>query len=322
MTHERDIERLLDTWFGDGPTEVPDRVIDTVADRIARQPQRPAWRLTWRHHPLNVYLKPLALVAATILVAFLGFNLVGGFKTNSDVAAPSPTPSATPRPSPSPTSTPSVSPSPPASSAAYACDPDRTCAGLLPAGEHTSGSFSVPFTFTTPEGWVNRVDIPRAWKMDTGAGISTPILIMSKVAIAEQNAACDPIAKAGAGHTVKDFVDLLRTHPGLDTTDPVPVEVGGYKGQSVDFTVASTWTELCPSMDALVPHVLLLTDTGLPAERTVAYTEDMRVRWDILDVNGETVIIARQGNSFGGLFEEAAAAAQPVIDSINFAPSN
>ena len=100
MTHERDIERLLDTWFSDGPTETPDRVIDTVADRIARQPQRPAWRLTWRHHPMNAYLKPLALVAATILVAFLGFNLVGGFKTNSDVAAPSPTASATPSPSP------------------------------------------------------------------------------------------------------------------------------------------------------------------------------------------------------------------------------
>ena len=100
MTHERDIERLLDTWFSDGPTETPDRVIDTVADRIARQPQRPAWRLTWRHHPLNAYLKPLALVAATILVAFLGFNLVGGFKTNSDVAAPSPAPSATPSPKP------------------------------------------------------------------------------------------------------------------------------------------------------------------------------------------------------------------------------
>ena len=42
---ERDIERLLDRWFADGPTEVADRVIDEVADRIDRQPQRPAWRV-------------------------------------------------------------------------------------------------------------------------------------------------------------------------------------------------------------------------------------------------------------------------------------
>lgn len=271
---------------------------------------------------MNASVKPIALVAATALIAFLGLNLVGGFTTNSDVGAPSTTPSATPRPSPSPTSTPSASPSPQESSAAYACDTDRTCLGLLPAGDHTSGSFSVPFTFTAPEGWANRVDIPRAYKMDTAAGITTPILVMSQVAIAEQNAACDPIPKAGAGHSVQDIVDFLVAHPGLDTTDPLPVRIGGYTGQSVDFTVASTWTRFCPSMDDQGPHVLLLTDTGVPAERTVAYNAFTRVRWDILDVNGETVIITRQGNSFGGFFEEAAAAAQPIIDSIRFTPSN
>ena len=37
MTQQRDIERLLDQWFSDGPTEAPDRVIDIVADRIERQ---------------------------------------------------------------------------------------------------------------------------------------------------------------------------------------------------------------------------------------------------------------------------------------------
>ena len=49
MTQQRDIERLLDHWFSDGPDQAPDRVVDIVADRIERQPQRPAWRLHWRH---------------------------------------------------------------------------------------------------------------------------------------------------------------------------------------------------------------------------------------------------------------------------------
>ena len=48
MTADRDIERLLDPWFSDGPTEAPDRVIDRIADRIERQPQRHAWRLQRR----------------------------------------------------------------------------------------------------------------------------------------------------------------------------------------------------------------------------------------------------------------------------------
>ena len=41
MTHDRDIDRLLDHWFADGPTQAPDRVVDVVADRIGRQPSGP-----------------------------------------------------------------------------------------------------------------------------------------------------------------------------------------------------------------------------------------------------------------------------------------
>ena len=48
MTHERDIDRLLDRWFADGPIEVADRVVLDAADRIDRQPQRPAWRFLRR----------------------------------------------------------------------------------------------------------------------------------------------------------------------------------------------------------------------------------------------------------------------------------
>jgi hypothetical protein len=320
MTHERDIERLLDSWLSDGPTATPDRVIDAVADRIGRQPQRPAWRLAWRHHPMNAYLKPLALVAATILVAFLGFNLVGGFKTNSDVAAPSP--SATPSPAPSATPTPSTAATPLASSAAYACDPGKTCSGLLPAGDHTTGSFSVPFSFTTPEGWVNRADISHAYVVDTGVGIAAPISVLSKIVIVEQTPACSPTAKSGAGDSVQDIVDLVRTHPGLDAVDPVAVEIGGYRGQSIDFTVAPSWTTFCSNLDDTGAFVLLLTDSGVPAVQNVGYTAAQLVRWDIIDVNGETVIIERVTSSYGGKFEEAAAAAQPIIDSIKFTPSN
>jgi hypothetical protein len=143
---------------------------------------------------------------------------------------------------------------------------------------------------------------------------------MAMNAIADQTPECGPTAKAGAGHTVQDFVDFLQAHPGLDTTDPVPVEVDGYKGQSIDFSVAVTWTTTCP--DRTGPFVLLLTDTGVPAKRALGYESDRRARWDILDVNGETVIIERDVSSYGGKFDEAAAAAQPIIDSIRFTPSN
>lgn len=308
MTHERDIERLLDTWFSDGPTETPDRVIDAVADRIARQPQRSAWRLTRRHVPMNAYLKPLALVAATILVAFLGFNLVGGFKTSSDVAAPSPTSSATPSPSPSP--------SPSASTVAFVCADDVPgCAGPLTAGEHASRHFVVPFTFRTPEAWVNTSDIDRAYSLQTGAGIATPVQVMGMITLVDQDTTCGLPGKADVGNTVEDVVGYLQSHPLFTVSDPVPVEVGGYRGTSIDFSADVLQAGSCR-------WPTLLTDADAPYVRRSVHPATEQVRWDVLDVNGETVIIERVGASASGKFEEAAAAAQPIIDSIRFMPPN
>ena len=76
MTSERDIERVLDHWFTERPTQVADRVLDEVADRIARQPQQPAWRVPWRDSHVNTYLKPLLAVAAIIVVAVAGFAVL------------------------------------------------------------------------------------------------------------------------------------------------------------------------------------------------------------------------------------------------------
>ena len=41
MNEDRDLNRLLDAWFADGPVQVADRVVDDTASRIARQRQTP-----------------------------------------------------------------------------------------------------------------------------------------------------------------------------------------------------------------------------------------------------------------------------------------
>ena len=70
MNEHIDIDRLLTTWFDDGPTVLPDRVAVVVADRIGRQPQRRAWRPD-RRPTVNLFLK-IALAAA------LGAAMLGG----------------------------------------------------------------------------------------------------------------------------------------------------------------------------------------------------------------------------------------------------
>jgi hypothetical protein len=122
MTYERDIERLLDTWFRDGPTEAPDRIVDAVTDRIGRQGQRPAWRLLpWRFPKMSTPIK-LVAVGAALLV-----GLVGGALFLGGGAAPSPSPSL----SPSPTPTLAASP--------FECEDGLPgCAGMLTGGPHRS----------------------------------------------------------------------------------------------------------------------------------------------------------------------------------------
>ena len=117
MTSERDIERILDHWFAERPTQVADRVLDEAADRIARQPQQPAWRVSLRDSHVNTYFKPLLAVAAIVVVAVAGFA----------VLRPSSAGFGGPGATESPPLTPSTSVSP---AAAIQCEDDLPgCAG-------------------------------------------------------------------------------------------------------------------------------------------------------------------------------------------------
>ncbi len=132
MTHERDIERILDHWLADGPDMAPDRVLDAVADRIERQSQQPAWRLHWRDSHVNTLVKPLLGVAAVVVVAVIGVNLVGGSGLPGNQQ-------------------PDRQPEPERLGQRVVCADDQTgCAGPLAAGEHTSAIFQPALTFTTP----------------------------------------------------------------------------------------------------------------------------------------------------------------------------
>jgi hypothetical protein len=92
MTHERDIERLLDHWFTDGPAQAPDRVLDAVVDRIGHQRQRPTWRLDWRLPAMTPIIK-FGAAAAAVGIVIIGFGLLRGPSTNVGGPTASPTPS-------------------------------------------------------------------------------------------------------------------------------------------------------------------------------------------------------------------------------------
>jgi hypothetical protein len=300
MTQQRDIERILDRWLADGPTEAPDRVFDVVADRIERQAQRPAWRLRLKESPVNGYLKPILAIAAVIVVAFVGYNLLPA-GTGGPGSQPSPSPS---------------------SSFSVVCKEGATaCAGPLAAGEHSSVDFQPALTFTVPEGWANTSDKARAYDLEGLTAAPFPQLaVMSQTAIPEQTESCEPTKKAGAGNSVEDWMDFLTNHPGLEVSDPVPVDFGGHKGQSVQVRLASTWTQLCPYIGNSSPFAVLITDSAATPTRIRGLEAVDTNYLTIVDVDGETVIIYLPGPADPEVMDKVIAAAQPVIDSMRFTP--
>jgi hypothetical protein len=306
MTTDREIERILDRWLADGPSNAPDRVVDDLADRIARVGQRPALRLDRRPYPMNLPLKLAWLAAAVVVVAVAGYALLPRPAVN--VGGPSPTPPVSPSPSPTPT----------AAATAFVCDDGgtTTCAGDLTAGANTSRTFSPAISFTVPAGWRNTFDIARTYTLRPPGGTYS-FLVYSQNAIPEQNDTCTPAKKAGAADTVDAWVAYLTTHPGLVASAPQPVTIGGHAGQMVTFQRAASWTRTCPN--SIGPAIVTITDSGATPAR-VKFVDDQVESFLIVDVDGRTVIVEISSAPSAVAHEADMQAARTIVDSIRFTP--
>jgi hypothetical protein len=193
------------------------------------------------------------------------------------------------------------------------------------SGLHRTTMFDPAFAFTVPASpvdgppaasWSN----PRQWidlfEVNSPGG-SLSFAVHSITAIPEQNADCTHVMKVGAGKGVSDWVDFLTTHPGLDTSTPVPVTIGGASGFTIDFTRAASWTATCPN--SVGPAVVTLTDDN-EAQGKVYWTDDQHVTWTILDVGGKTVIITIDSAPSDTSHQADLAIANPIIQSFDFTP--
>jgi hypothetical protein len=106
MRTDRDTTRIVRSWLEYGRTALPDHVLDAVLDQLPATRQR---RSPWparRFAEMNNFAKLASAIAAVVVVAVVGYNLlpgggpgVGGPQVTSSLSAP-PAPTATPAPSP------------------------------------------------------------------------------------------------------------------------------------------------------------------------------------------------------------------------------
>jgi hypothetical protein len=258
MTQQRDIERLLDLWLSDGPTESSDRVIDVVADRIERQPQRPAWRFHPREIHVNTMLRAGAAVAAVVVVAFIAFELLPA--RSVVVGGPGPSPSA------SVTTPPSSLPSPSGSYLAAGCaNTGQDCASPFPAGPVTSKVFTPTVSFTSPAGYIGFDDTAQTYGVRTAPG-STPggFYIFRDPALSTQANDCAGNPDTGVGpYTVNSISSAIGADARFQVTTPAAVTIGRYTGKTFDLQLRSTWTGTCPWSNGQPAAMVLTVQNGL-----------------------------------------------------------
>ncbi len=95
MNRPTDMDRTLEVFFLDGPSQMPDRLFDAVLEQVERVPQQPLARLKLRFTDMTTTARWTAAAAAAVLVVGVGFAALG----RAPAEAPGATPSPTARPS-------------------------------------------------------------------------------------------------------------------------------------------------------------------------------------------------------------------------------
>jgi len=137
-----------------------------------------------------------------------------------------------------------------------------TCLGELSSGTHSTRTFRPALTYTVPLDWTNSGDMPgHVGLVPPGGdftaidiGQSDYINVDTSIATAKEGCADGP----SKIHTPGAFVRWLAHEPGLVTTKPVPVTVGGLSGVVVDIRMRKDWKQTC-SWSQGVPAAQVLT---------------------------------------------------------------
>jgi hypothetical protein len=308
MTSERDIERVLDHWFTERPTQAADRVLDEVADRIARQPQQPAWRVSRRDSHVNTNLKALLAVAAIIVVAVAGFAVL---RPSSPAGIGGPAGTESPPLSPSP----SVSPT-----AAVQCEDDLPgCEGPLLAGTHHSNQFEPGFSYETTSPilgeWLNVVDIPGIYKIDQRNPGDPYVLMWSDAAIVDQSDQCGTNPDPSLGRKAADWIDFVTSHAGIDASEPGSIDFGGVTGQQVELALTSG-TTTCSENGGFSVGLLTQPVEGRPSKYGLPSSQ--RLLMTVVDIGDRTVVMQTYGSIDAAEFAASTGVIRDLIATFRF----
>jgi hypothetical protein len=137
---------------------------------------------------------------------------------------------------------------------------DDNCLGKLDAGTHSS-QFVDPFlrngqawrprygalTYTVPDGWENVSDWPGFFQLKpSSAPEGTWIYMATDVVLVSESDLCKDMPDPSLGTTAQAMATAIANGPGLITSRPTPVTIGGLDGYRLDISMDPAWTNECP----------------------------------------------------------------------------
>lgn len=298
MNTSRDFDRLINDFFAEGQTELPDRVFDAVRSEIDRTRQRVVIG-PWRTPDMTSFAKFAIAAAAVVVIAVAGYSLLPASPGVGGGPAVSPSPSPSPAPSESP---------PPAVAFPRA--------GELEVDQRYSMMLDgVSFTFSVPSsGWTSNGESITFGEGEFGQPDTSGINVWPS---APENVYADPCAHTPLSPlpsaSAAGLAAAAATIPGTDlVTGPSPVVIDGRPAQHVAFTIRE-------DIDCDPKEFYLWYDEGNGGAtggwRWGSELGSKHEVW-IIDVDGTLVWI--DSETFKGAKPELDQQIQQIIDSIQF----
>jgi hypothetical protein len=204
------------------------------------------------------------------------------------------------------------------------CQPSEPdCIGPLAPGIHSSANLITPFAFEVPDGWSKELDVPGSFGLTSSAFPTGYLAVIPDWQIVTQGQ-CSLDPEPGLGRTVDDLVTWLTEHPGLITSTPAPVALGGLEGQVVEIKKNPDWKDTrgkgtvgpehpCPGRVGLFTHEGTIDDPGY-----WDINDSMRMRLLFLDAGNHHVVTVHIETSDREGFDDFVEAATPIVESFDF----
>ena len=251
MTAHNDLDRQLNSFLREGPTELPYQSFDAVRDRTEQTGQRVVigpWRLPEMNKIVTIGLG----TAAVVVLLILGYQYLGSPSNTGNPGGPTATPEATATPEPTPE--PST-----ADPTDFAAIPMGT---RLEEGDYVFTHMDgVRVVFTASPVWERNIPDWMVWTIDDDKA-TMGVFEADNVAVDP----CQPelgVQDPAVGPTVDDLVTALRAVPGLTFSAPTDVTQDGYSGVRLDYVPPD---QLDNCLDDMGQAVLMTVNGAVASE--------------------------------------------------------